>query len=74
MYQQNEIIAQKTHTMKGIIKENRLYINKKSGNVWQLNWIDHDGRELVMVKCSGKPLTKVITMKNFDKNWKIRKQ
>ena len=59
--------------MKGIIKENRLYINKKSGNVWRLNWIDYEDRELVMIKCSGKPLTKVITMKNFHKNWETRK-
>ena len=55
-----------------IIKENRWYINKRSGQVWKLNWIDYEDGQLVMIKGGGRPLTKVISIKNFEKNWEVR--
>ena len=50
-------------------KENRWYVHKKSGQTWQLNWLDTEDNEAVMVKSGGRPLTKRIKLKNFHKNW-----
>ena len=54
------------------IKEGRYYINKKSGQTWELNWLNSEDNEAVMVKSGGKPLTKRIRLKNFHKNWKTK--
>lgn len=52
------------------IKAGRWYINKKSKQVWQLNFVYDDGSdEVVMVKSAGKPLTKIISIKSLLKNW-----
>ena len=51
------------------IKQGRWYINKRSGKSWQLNWLDTEFNEAVMVKDSGKPLTKRIKLNNFHRNW-----
>ena len=50
-------------------KQGRWYIHKKSGQTWQLNWLDTEDNEAVMVKSGGRPLTKRIKLKNFNKNW-----
>lgn len=59
-------------------KEGILYINKRSGKTWQLNWLDVKDNECVMISyslgLSGilKPLTKRINLKNFNKNWELK--
>ena len=50
-------------------KEGRWYKHKRSGQTWQLNWLDTEDNEAVMVKSGGRPLTKRIKLKNFHKNW-----
>ena len=50
-------------------KEGGWYKHKRSGQVWQLNWLDTEDNEAVMVKSGGRPLTKRIKLKNFHKNW-----
>ena len=52
-----------------MVKQGKWYKHKRSGNVWQLNWLDVEDNEAVMVKGSGKPLTKRIKLKNFESNW-----
>jgi hypothetical protein len=50
-------------------KEGRWYKHRKSGQTWQLNWLDTEDNEAVMVKSGGRPLTKRIKLKNFHRNW-----
>jgi len=50
-------------------KEGRWYIHKRSGQTWQLNWLDMEDDEAVMIKSGGRPLTKRIKLKNFHRNW-----
>lgn len=52
------------------IKAGGWWTNKKSKQVWQLNFVYDDGSdEVVMVKSAGKPLTKIISIKSLLKNW-----
>ena len=53
-------------------KEGGWYKHKKSGQVWQLNWLDTEDNEAVMVKSGGRPLTKRISVKALLKNWKLK--
>ena len=50
-------------------KQGTWYKHKRSGQTWQLNWLDTEDGEAVMVKSGGRPLTKRIKLKNFHRNW-----
>ena len=50
-------------------KQGTWYTHKRSGQTWQLNWLDAEDGEAVMVKSGGRPLTKRIKLKNFHRNW-----
>ena len=53
-------------------KQGRWYKHKKSGQVWQLNWLDTEDNEAVMVKSGGRPLTRRIRIKGLLKNWRLK--
>ena len=61
--------------LKTILKESNIkagshWVNKKSGQTWELNWVDEEDDEVVMIKSYGKPLTKKISIKSLLKYWK----
>ncbi len=45
------------------------WVNKKSGVKWRVNYIYEEDKEVVLVKLTGKPLTKIITINSLLKNW-----
>ena len=53
----------------GEIKAGGYWTNKKSKIKWELNWVDKEDKMVVLVKGSGKPLTKRISIKSLLKNW-----
>lgn len=47
-----------------------LWRNKKSQVFWKVNFIFDDGSDdIVIVKTTGKPLTKIINKQSLLKNW-----